>query len=126
MKVLIIEDDPINLKLAHMVLESKGYDVTDAESAEGAIEIIKDDKPQLILIDLKLSTIDGLQLTRKLRKDPDTKDIPIIAITAYSDNWTREDALEAGCDAYIIKPINTRTLLQQVVDVVSKGSESKK
>ena len=77
---------------------------------EQAIATIKHDKPQVILLDLELPGMKGLDLIRKLKSDEATRDIHIIAVTAYPDRYTKADTLAAGCDAYLVKPINTRTL----------------
>ncbi|MCI0528592.1 MAG: response regulator [Nitrospira sp.] len=121
MKILVIEDDPINLKLAHLVLSSEGHNVVDAKTAENALEVIKKNKPQAILVDLALPGMDGLSLVRQLKQDPETRDIPIIGVTAYPDRFSKKEAIEAGCDVYIIKPIDTRILPKQVAEVGLKN-----
>jgi CheY-like chemotaxis protein len=120
MKILLIEDHPIELKLAHHVLSADGHTVSEAEAAEQALAAIKRDRPQLILLDLGLPGMDGLTLVRKLKADPDTRDIPIVAITSYSEQYPQTTALAAGCDAYFIKPINTRELSSQLIAVSSE------
>ncbi len=120
MNVLIIEDDPTSMKLAHLILESEGYKVNDAEAAEKAMMAIKKDRPNVILMDLALPGMDGLSLARMLKRDPATKDIPIIAITFYPDRFPKDEAMNAGCDAYIVKPIDTRSLAKKLAAVVSK------
>jgi CheY-like chemotaxis protein len=110
LNILVIEDNPSHLKLAHLVLSAAGYSVNAAVAAEQAIAAIKSNKPQLIFLDLELPGMDGLALVRKLKADPETQDIPIVAVTSYSDRFPRTAVLAAGCAAYISKPINTRTL----------------
>ena len=114
MNVLIIEDNPAHLKLAHLVLDAAGFDVNDAPAAEQALETIKAQKPQLILLDLGLPGMDGLALVRHLKANPETADIQIVAVTSYPERFSRKEALAAGCVAYIAKPINTRTLPGQL------------
>ena len=123
MNILVIEDNPSHLKLAHVVLSAAGHNVQDAEAAEHAIAAIKQDKPQVILLDLELPGTDGLTLVRQLRADPETRDIHIVAVTSYPERWSKAAALEAGCDAYVLKPINTRTLPQFMENVAGKTDE---
>jgi CheY-like chemotaxis protein len=108
--ILIIEDNPSNLKLAKIVLEKEGYKVLTAEAAEDGIEILKDVHPDMILMDLQLPHMDGLQLTSLLKRNPETQDIIIIALTAYAMSGDEMKALSSGCDGYITKPFDTRTL----------------
>jgi len=121
MKILVVEDEPASLKLAHLVLAASGYEVTGAEAAGKAVEEILRSEPQAILLDLELPGIDGLTLARNLKRDPKTQHIAIIALTAFPETYSREQALAAGCDGYIVKPINTRKLPQQVADAVEKA-----
>lgn len=117
MKILVIEDQPTELKLAHHVLSAAGHDVSGAAAAEQAFAAIKWDRPQLILLDLVLPGMDGLALVRKLRADPETRDIHVVAITSCPEKFPKTAALAAGCDAYLAKPINTRELSRQLTAV---------
>jgi CheY-like chemotaxis protein len=119
MKILVIEDDPTSLKLASEVLQTGGHVVMLAISADHAIYSIQAVKPDVILLDLSLPGIKGLAVARQCRAEPANRDIAIIAVTAFSQEYGKKNALEAGCDAYIVKPINTRTLLQQIEEVVT-------
>jgi two-component system, cell cycle response regulator len=119
MKILIIEDDPVSLKLASEVLHAGGHIIMLAASADQAIRSINAITPDVILLDLRLPGIRGIGVARQIREDAGTCDIPIIAVTAFSSEYGRTAALAAGCDAYIVKPINTRTLLQQVNEAVA-------
>lgn len=110
MKILIIEDLPTELKLAHHVLSAGGHTVACADAAESALASIRDDRPELILLDLSLPGMDGLTLIRKLKGDESTRDIHIVAVTSYPERFPREVTLAAGCDAYLVKPLSTRTL----------------
>lgn len=121
MKILVVEDQPSQLKLAHHVLSAAGHDVSDAGAAEQAFTAIKMDRPQLILLDLVLPGMDGLTLARKLKADPHTRDIPIVAVTSYPEVYPRAAALAAGCDAFFVKPINTRELSGQLTAVAERG-----
>jgi CheY-like chemotaxis protein len=121
MKILVIEDQPTQLKLAHHVLSADGHNVSDAGAADQAFAAIKIDRPQIILLDLVLPGMDGLALARKLRTDPETHDIPIVAVTSYPEKYSRAAALAAGCDAYFVKPINTRELSGQLNALADNG-----
>ena len=118
MKILIVEDDPASLKLARAVLESGGHLVTFATTADQAILALKAARPDAILLDLQLPGIKGLAVARQCRDEPATRHIPIIAVTAFAGECERADAMQAGCDAYLIKPLNTRALLQQIESAV--------
>jgi CheY-like chemotaxis protein len=121
MKILVIEDNPSQLKLAHHVLSAAGHDVSDADAAEQAFAAIKMNRPQLILLDLLLPDIDGLTLVRRLKADPDTRDIHVVAVTSYPEVYPKAAALAAGCEAYFLKPINTRELSGQLNAVAGRG-----
>src|SRR5258705_13768784 len=105
MTVLVVEDNPSHLKLARLVLSSAGHKVSGIAAAEQAFHSIKQEKPQVILLDLALPGMDGLTLLRKLKADPETRDIHAVVVTSYPDRYTEKDALAAGCDAYLIKPL---------------------
>jgi two-component system cell cycle response regulator len=109
-RVLVVEDNPTNLKLVSFVMRAAGFDVDGAGDAQAARAAIAARKPRVILMDLQLPNTDGLSLTRELKADPATRDIAIIAVTAYAMKGDRERALAAGCDDYVTKPIDTRTL----------------
>jgi CheY-like chemotaxis protein len=121
MDILLIEDDPTDRKLLTAVLKTSGNRVLEHGSAEEAFAAIKAHRPQLILVDLKLPGLDGLALTRRLKNDPETSAIPIVAVTAAPERFSREDALAAGCDAYIRKPIDTRKLPEQIAEVARQS-----
>lgn len=123
MKILVIEDEMASLKLANLVLSADGHDVTDARSAEIAIARIAESQPEVILLDLGLPGMDGFGLARLLKQDPKTRHIPIVAVTAYPDRFPREEAFRAGCDAFIVKPIDTRKLSVQVKAVAAKQNK---
>jgi two-component system cell cycle response regulator len=120
-KILVVEDQSIELKLAVMVLSAAGYEVESADAAEQVMEAIREDRPQIILLDLSLPGMDGLTLARKLKADAATRDIQIVAITAWPEKFPMAEALAAGCDAYLRKPINTRTLPTVLAEVVENA-----
>jgi len=109
-KILIVDDNPTNLKLVRVLLSAEGYEVRTAMDAEEALAVIREFQPRLILMDIQLPGMDGLTLTRKLKADPETRDTIVVAVTAYAMKGDEARALAAGCDGYIAKPIDTRTL----------------
>jgi CheY-like chemotaxis protein len=108
--VLIVDDNPANLKLARVILTAEGYEVRVAVDAEEALALLASFHPRMILMDLQLPRMDGLTLTRRLKADPATRGITILALTAYAMKGDEEKALQAGCDGYITKPLDTRAL----------------
>lgn len=124
--IFVIDDNPMNLKLACDVLEFEGYTVGKATDAEQAQEILQHTKPDLILMDIALPGMDGLTLTRKLKADSRLKDVPIVAITAFAMKGDDQKALAAGCDGYITKPIDTRKLGEQVAGFLRAAAEREK
>lgn len=116
--ILIIEDNPLNLKMIDYLLTVNKYDVHKAIDAREALTLLKTFTPALILVDIQLPGMDGLALTRILRADPRFQHIPIIAITAYAMKSDREKALAAGCDGYIAKPIDIKTLPNLIAEYI--------
>jgi CheY-like chemotaxis protein len=119
--ILIVDDNQANLKLARVLLEGEGFDTRTAVDAEEALDALQNFKPDLILMDIQLPGIDGLELTRQLKARPATKDIRIVALTAYAMKGDEQKARDAGCDGYITKPIDTRTLS----DTIARYLENK-
>jgi two-component system, cell cycle response regulator DivK len=119
-KILIVDDNAINLKLVAYLMKANGYTVQTALDAESAIEAIRSNHPDVILMDIQLPGIDGLELTRRLKADPKTRDIVIVAVTAYAMKGDQAKALAAGCDDYITKPIDTRTLPETIAKHLAK------
>ncbi len=113
-KILLIEDNAVNRDLTQFLLESQGYEVREAASAEQAFEILKTERPDLIVMDIQLPGMDGLEATKKLKENPPTRDIPVVAVTSYAMKGDREDAAAAGCVGYVTKPIDKTIFLQQV------------
>lgn len=109
-RILIVDDNAQNLKLARVILANEGYDVLTAADAEDALALLRTSTPKLILMDIQLPGMDGLQLTRQLKADPSTRSIAVIALTAYAMKGDEEKALAAGCDGYVSKPIDTERL----------------
>lgn len=119
-QILIVDDNPVNLKLAASVMEAAGHEVLRADSAGSALEIIGRTPPSLILMDIAMPGMDGLALTRKLKADPETSRIPVVALTASAMRGDEQKAIDAGCDGYISKPIDTRRLAHQVAAILER------
>ena len=120
--VLVVDDNPTNLKLVSDLLDWFGYRVSAAMDAGQALEAIRRKAPDLILMDIGLPDMDGLTLARQLKTDEKTKQIRIVAVTACAMKGDEQRALDAGCDAYIAKPINTRTLRSQLAQCLQGGA----
>ncbi len=118
-KILLVEDNPVNRRLAEFLLRSQGYNVRAATNAQEAFDTIKAERPDLILMDVQLPGMDGLEATRKLKAEPTTRDIPVVAVTSYAMKGDREKALAAGCSGYITKPIDKDTFVREVATVLS-------
>lgn len=119
--ILVVDDNPMNAKLARAVLLGAGHEVVIAADAGEALQLIARSPPGLILMDIQLPGMDGLELTRQLKADPATAAIPIVALTAYAMRGDDERARLAGCDDYISKPIDTRRLPTQVAALLRPG-----
>lgn len=120
--ILIVDDNAVNLKLASEVLESEGYEVDRAPDAEAAQHLLAQRTPDLILMDIALPGMDGLTLTTLIKRDPELRTIPVIAMTAFAMKGDQERALEAGCDGYIAKPIDIRSFTRTVAGYLQKRS----
>jgi len=123
MKILIVEDNPANMKLASDLLRKSGYEVLEASDAEAGIQLVNAELPDLVLMDIQLPGMDGLTATRLLKNDQHTREIPIIALTAFAMKGDEQKMLEAGCDGYIAKPIRYKEFLKTIEDFLSSGSE---
>lgn len=108
--VLVVDDNPANLKLVRFLLSKRGYDVRTATNADEALREIRARVPRLILMDIQLPGIDGLELTRIIKADARSSHVPIVAVTAFAMKGDEEKAKRAGCDGYITKPIDTHAL----------------
>ncbi len=124
-RILIVDDNPTNLKLVAYLMKANGYVVSTAIDADAALAEIRATRPALILMDVQLPGIDGLELTRQLKADPETRDIIIVAVTAYAMKGDVDRAVAAGCDDYVTKPIDTRALPGTIAKhLANKGSGS--
>jgi len=113
-KILVIEDNETNLYLIRYMLEKNGYAVIEAKGGISGVELALKEKPDLLLMDIQLPDIDGLDATRRIRASEADGEIPIIALTSYAMVGDRETALAAGCTGYIEKPINPETFIAEI------------
>ena len=123
--ILIVDDNATNLKLAKVLLTAEGYRVRTAADAEQALEVLAEFVPQLILMDIQLPGMDGLELTRRLKLNPTTRDVTVVALTAYAMKGDEEKALAAGCSGYISKPIDTRRFGAEVARYLQPPTTAK-
>jgi len=122
-RILVVDDNETNARLVSYLLTARGFEIRTAANAAEAVAAIEDFHPRLILMDLQLPGVDGLSLTRQLRAAPATRDIAIVALTAYAMKGDDEKARAAGCDGYITKPIDTRTLPSTVAGFLARPRE---
>ncbi len=120
-KILVIEDNAMNMQLTVDLLEAAGYAVIQAETAEKGIELAKTEVPDLILMDISLPGMDGLSATRILKRDPKTKGISIVSLSAHAMEKELEEMLDAGCSGCITKPIDTREFRKTIVNFLESG-----
>lgn len=121
-KILLVEDNPVNRRLAVFLLRSQGYQVLEAATAQEAFAILASEGPHLIVMDIQLPGMDGLEATKKLKEQPGTAHIPVLAVTSYAMKGDREKALAAGCAGYITKPIDKNTFIQEVAALLGNKS----
>ena len=120
-KVLVVEDNPANMTLATFLLRSAGHTVLSATDAESGLTLARSDQPDLILMDIQLPGMDGLQATAVLKSDPTTRSIPVIALTALAMKGDEERIRAAGCDGYIAKPLAYREFLATISNTLVKA-----
>lgn len=118
-RVLVVEDNHLNLYLLTFLLEREGYEIRSAEDGEQAIQAIQAEIPDLIVMDMQLPKIDGYEVTRHLKSRRDSAGVPVIAITAHAAPGDSQRALEAGCDAFLIKPVNPNGLTALVGELLN-------
>jgi len=119
-RILMVEDEPKNMKLLRDLLQNFGYETVEATDGEQGVDLTRSSKPDLILMDIGMPKLDGLQATRILKADASTRSIPVVALTAFAMSGDKERALEAGCDGYISKPVDVRGLLKTVEQLLAK------
>jgi two-component system, cell cycle response regulator DivK len=112
--VLIVEDNDLNLKLFNDLLEAFGYRTVKTKDGRQALPLAREHTPDLILVDIQLPEVSGLEITDRLKKDPALKAIPVVAVTAFAMRGDEQKILAAGCDAYLSKPISVTTFLETI------------
>ena len=118
--ILIVEDDPKNLKLIRDLLQIRGYTTLEATDGKQGVDMAREKMPDLILMDIQMPVMDGFEAISILKADPVTKNIPIIALTAFAMQGDREKCMEAGCNGYITKPLDTRAFVTKVKEYLEK------
>jgi CheY-like chemotaxis protein len=112
--VLVVEDNELNMKLVRSLLQLGKYQTLEAGNAEKGIQLARKHHPDLILMDIQLPGMDGLSATRLIKADGSLKDIPVVALTSYAMQGDEDKAVEAGCEGYITKPIDTRSFMKTI------------
>ncbi len=112
--VLVVEDNELNMKLFHDLLEAHGYNILQTKDGMDALRIAREHTPDLILMDIQLPEVSGLEVTKWIKEDEDLKSIPVIAVTAFAMKGDEEKIREGGCEAYIAKPISVTNFLETV------------
>ncbi|MFG1820185.1 response regulator [Kribbella sp. NPDC049174] len=120
-RILVVEDNPKNLKLVRDVLQFSGYEVIEATSGEDGVRLAASEEPDLILMDLQLPGIDGAEALRRIRSGARTREVPVVAVTAFAMDHDREHAFASGFTGYVEKPISIRRLPQQIKDFLRLG-----
>ena len=120
--ILVVEDNELNMKLVRGLIKIGNYGMLEAIDAESGIEQIREQRPDLVLMDIQLPGMDGLSATKIIKKDPSLKDIPVVALTSYAMQGDEEKALAAGCSGYIAKPIDTRKFLETIAQYLKDNN----
>ena len=118
-KVLIVEDNELNMKLFHDLLEAQGYETLQTREGLAALSLAREHRPDLILMDIQLPEISGLEVTKWLKEDEDLASIPVVAVTAFAMKGDEERIREGGCEAYISKPISVSHFLDTIRRLLS-------
>ena len=124
--ILIVEDNEKNMKLARDVLQAKGYATLEAVTGEDGVRVAIEKKPDLVLMDIQLPGIDGIETLRRLRADPSTASIPVVAVTASAMTQDRQKIVAAGFDGYQAKPLSVRPFLELVREVLDRPQRGSK
>jgi CheY-like chemotaxis protein len=119
-KILLVEDNEMNRDMLSRRLERRGYTIVMAEDGQQGVDMARTDSPDLILLDMSLPVIDGWEAARRIKAQPESKDIPVIALTAHAMAGDKEKALQAGCDDYDTKPVELSRLLGKIQALLDK------
>jgi two-component system cell cycle response regulator DivK len=120
--VLVVEDNELNMKLFNDLLEAHGYNVVQTRDGLSALELARKHKPDLILMDIQLPEVSGIEVTKWLKEDEELRKIPVIAVTAFAMKGDEQKIREGGCEAYISKPISVMSFLQTIDGFLKKAS----
>ncbi len=112
--ILVVEDNPVNMRLVRLILRTQGYTVCEAATGQEALHLLETERPGLILLDMQLPGMDGFTLASRLKSDPRTSAVPLVAVTALAMKGDAERVLAAGCDAYLPKPIDAKELIEVI------------
>lgn len=112
--ILIVEDNDLNMKLFNDLLQAHGYETLQTKDGREAVDIVREHRPDLVLMDIQLPEISGLEVTKMIKSDDELKSIPVIAVTAFAMKGDEEKIREGGCEGYIAKPISVPTFLETV------------
>jgi two-component system, cell cycle response regulator DivK len=119
--VLVVEDNELNMKLFHDLLEAHGYNIVQTRNGLEAIELARAHRPDLILMDIQLPEVSGLEVTRWIKEDDDLRTIPVIAVTAFAMKGDEERIRQGGCEAYLAKPISVAKFIETVKAYLGEG-----
>jgi CheY-like chemotaxis protein len=123
-KILIVEDNEMNLDMLQRRLVRAGYEVISARTGVGIVERVRQDRPDLVLMDLGLPDVDGFAATAAIRAEPDLRGLPIVALTAHALTTDRERALAVGCDDFATKPVELQGLLERMRKLLERGEQA--
>ena len=121
-KVLIVEDNELNMKLFHDLLEAHGYQTIQTRNGRDALELARAQRPDLVLMDIQLPEVSGLDVTRWLKADSELRDIPVVAVTAYAMKGDEQRIREGGCEAYISKPISVLGFIETIKEFIGEAA----
>jgi CheY-like chemotaxis protein len=121
--ILVVEDDPRSADLAELILNSKGYKTLIAEDGPQALEMVRENMPDLVILDLMLPGVDGFEVLEKIRSHPQTSDLPVVIVSARTQDNDKKNAAELGVDAYLTKPFRKAKLLKLVETLLHQGWE---
>ena len=124
-RILVVEDQTDSRRIMRDLLVSAGYDVLEAETGQDGVKLAESERPDLILMDLQLPVIDGLEATRRIKANPELRPTPVIAVTSYALSGDNEKAMAAGCDSYFSKPVSPRTLLAKINAILGRPVSGK-
>ena len=120
-KIMIVEDNELNMKLFNDLLEAHGYTTVTTRDGMKAVSMARDEKPDMILMDIQLPEVSGLDITRQIKAEDDLKDIPVIAVTAFAMKGDEDKIRECGCNGYLSKPISITSFIEKITETLSGG-----